>query len=490
MSNPPSANASRLSAIAHQVMLQRGLRPDFSAEVRAELAEIDRPAEPSGPDVRDLRDLPWCSIDNDDSRDLDQLTVARAGEGQGILVAIADVDALVASGSAIDGHAETNTTSVYTAAGIFPMLPEKLSTDLTSLGESDDRLALVVDMAVNDAGEVVASDVYRAAVRNHAKLAYNALAAWLEGDGPPPQRMAAVPGLDAQLRRQDAVAQCLKRSRCEKGALTLETLEVRPVFDDGELADLRPETKNRAKELIENFMIAANVSIATFLGRNGYPSLRRVLKSPKRWQRIVDLAATLGHALPAAPDSAALDALLTERRKSHPESFADLSLTVVKLLGSGEYALERPGARAEGHFGLAVRDYSHSTAPNRRFPDLISQRLVKAALVGDRQPYSDDELHALAAHCTEQEDNAVKVERQVQKSAAALLLARRIGAEFAAIVTGASEKGTWVRISKPTVEGRVVHGFEGLDVGDHVRVKLVRVDPARGYIDFGRMGRQ
>ena len=490
MSQGPPVRTSLLSSIAHQVMLQRGLQPDFSAEVRAELAGIHGPAEPRGVDVRDLRDLPWCSIDNDDSRDLDQLSVARDGAGHGILVAIADVDALVASGSAIDGHAATNTTSVYTAAGIFPMLPEKLSTDLTSLGESDDRLALVVDMTVNDAGDVVASEVYRATVRNHAKLAYNALAAWLEGDAPPPPRMLAVPGLDAQLRAQDAIAQCLKRSRCEKGALTLETLEVRPVFDDGQLTDLRPETRNRAKELIENFMVAANVSIATFLSRNGYPSLRRVLKSPRRWQRIVDLAATLGHALPAAPDSTALDAFLAKRRQSNPESFADLSLTVVKLLGSGEYALERPGARAEGHFGLAVRDYSHSTAPNRRFPDLISQRLVKAALVGDRQPYSDDELHALAAHCTEQEDNAVKVERQVQKSAAALLLARRIGAEFDAIVTGASEKGTWVRISKPTVEGRVIHGFEGLDVGDHVRVKLVRVDASRGYIDFDRMGRQ
>jgi len=484
---------SLLAEIAHAVMLQRGLQPDFSAAVRRELAQMNRPADPSGVDVRELRDLPWCSIDNDDSRDLDQLTVAHQrdeGRGQaGILVAIADVDALVASGSAIDDHAATNTTSVYTAGGIFPMLPEKLSTDLTSLGESADRLAVVVDMTVDDRGDVVASDLYRAVVRNHAKLAYNGVAAWLDGDGPVPAAVAAVQGLDAQLRAQDAVAQCLKRSRCERGALTLETLEVRPVFDDGALSDLRPDLKNRAKELIENFMIAANVSVATFLGRHGFPSLRRVLGSPQRWERIVDLAAALGHTLPAVPDAVALDAFLTERRASHPETFADLSLAVVKLLGSGEYALEAPGMRGEGHFGLAVRDYSHATAPNRRFPDLISQRLVKAALAGDRAPYSNEELQALAAHCTEQEDNATKVERQVQKSAAALLLAGRIGAEFDAIVTGASSKGTWVRISHPTVEGRVVRGFEGLDVGDAVRVKLLRADASRGYIDFARMGR-
>ena len=479
-----------LAAIAHQAMLQRGLQPDFSPAVHSQLARIDGPASKSGADIRDLRALLWCSIDNDDSRDLDQLTVARDNGGDAnILVAIADVDALVGIGSAIDVHAGTNTTSVYTAAGIFPMLPEKLSTNLTSLGEGDDRLAIVVDMTVNNAGDVQASDVYRAAVRNHAKLAYNAVAAWLDGVGTPPPRLAAVAGLDAQLQAQDAVAQRLKRSRCERGALTLETLEVRPVFEDGALADLRPDTKNRAKELIENFMIAANVATVTFLGRNGFPSLRRVLQSPERWQRIVDLALSLGHALPAKPDAIALDAFLRDRRTSDPARFADLSLTVVKLLGSGEYAVELPGGRAEGHFGLAVKDYSHSTAPNRRFPDLIAQRLLKAALAGLAAPYGDDELRVLAAHCTEQEDNATKVERQVQKSAAALLLARRIGAEFDAIVTGASAKGTWVRIAHPTVEGRVVQGFEGLDVGDAVRVKLVRTDASRGFIDFARIGR-
>lgn len=490
MSNQETARPSLLAGIAHKAMLERGLQPDFSPAVRSELAAIDGPAKRSDAEIRDLRELLWCSIDNDDSRDLDQLTVTRTnGADANILVAIADVDALVSTGSAIDAHAAINTTSVYTAAGIFPMLPEKLSTNLTSLGEGDERLAVVVDMAVDEAGEVTASTVYRAVVRNHAKLAYNAVAAWLDGAGSPPQPMAAVAGLDAQLRAQDAIAQRLKRSRSERGALTLETLEVRPVFEAGALADLRPDTKNRAKELIENFMIAANVATATFLGRNGFPSLRRVLQSPERWQRIVDLAAGLGHALPTAPDPVALDAFLIERRTSDPERFPDISLAVVKLLGSGEYAVELPGGRAEGHFGLAVKDYSHSTAPNRRFPDLIAQRLLKAALAGLGQPYGDDELRVLAAHCTEQEDNATKVERQVQKSAAALLLQRRIGTKFDAIVTGASSKGTWVRISHPTVEGRVVRGFEGLDVGDAVRVELVRTDASRGFIDFARVSR-
>jgi exoribonuclease-2 len=261
------------------------------------------------------------------------------------------------------------------------------------------------------------------------------------------------------------------------------------VFEAGALADLRPDTKNRAKELIENFMIAANVATATFLGGHGFASLRRVLRSPERWQRIVDLAAELGHALPAAPDARALDAFLLERRTIDPAGFADLSLAVVKLLGSGEYDVELPGGSGEGHFGLAVKDYAHSTAPNRRFPDLIAQRLLKAALAGRPPPYSNDELRALATHCTQQEDNATKVERQVQKSAAALLLQRRIGAKFDAIVTGASSKGTWVRIAHPTVEGRVVRGFEGLDVGDAVRVELVHTDASRGFIDFARTGR-
>jgi VacB/RNase II family 3'-5' exoribonuclease len=403
-----------------------------------------------------------------------------------ILVAIADVDATVKKGSAIDGHAETNTTSVYTAAEIFPMLPERLSTDLTSLAQDNERLAIVVEMVVGDDAAVTASHIYAAVVVNHAKLAYASVAAWLDGTGPAPQQLVAVRGLDDQLRIQDRVAQALKRVRHQRGALRLETLEARAVYEDGVLTDLRPDEKNRAKELIEDFMIATNTVTARFLAARGFASLRRVLRSPERWDRIVALAAQLGERLPATPSAPALDAFLVKRRDADPVRFPDVSLAVVKLLGSGEYVLERPGQPAEGHFGLAVTDYTHSTAPNRRFPDLIAQRLLKAALARQRSPYADDELTALAQHCTLQEDNAAKVERHVRKSAAALLLASRIGERFDAIVTGASDKGTWVRISHPTVEGRVVEGFEGLDVGDSVRVDLVGTNAARGYIDFAR----
>ena len=479
-----------LAAIAHQAMLQRGLQPDFPAAVEAQLASISGPARANAGALRDLRKLAWCSIDNGDSRDLDQLSVAQQdAHGVRILVAIADVDALVGQGSPIDGHAALNTTSVYTAAGVFPMLPEKLSTDLTSLGEEEDRLAFVVDMAVSPEGMVTQSDVYRAVVRNQAKLAYYAVAAWLDGVAGPPARIASVDGLDAQLRTQDDVAHRLERSRQARGALDLDTLQVRPVFaGGGELEDLRPDTRNRAKKLIENFMVAANVVTATFLARHGFASLRRVLETPARWPRIVELAAGRGGRLPAIANAAALEAFLLQQRADDPAGFADLSLAVVKLLGSGQYAVDLPGTEAVGHFGLAARDYAHSTAPNRRFPDLVVQRLLKAALACSAPPYSVDELRVLAAHCTAQEDNATKVERQVQKSAAALLLARRIGDAFDGIVTGASSKGTWVRVSSPTVEGRVVRGFEGLDVGDRVRVELLRADATHGFIDFARMG--
>ncbi len=476
----------QLQTIAHAAMLQRGLLPDFSAAVMAETNRIAQAATPSGGAIRDLRGLLWASIDNDDSRDLDQLSVAEplADGAVKILVAIADVDALVRKDSAIDGHAWTNTTSVYTAAQIFPMLPEKLSTDLTSLGEGEERLAVVTEMVVAADGTVAASDIYRAVVFNRAKLAYNGVAAWLEGTAHAPAGLAAVPGLEEQLRIQDGAAQALKRVRHAHGALRLETLEVRAVFEDGGLTDLLPDEKNRAKELIEDFMIAANGVTAKYLERQGFPSLRRVLKTPKRWERIVALAAQCGERLPARPDAAALDTFLMRRREADPVHFPDLSLAVVKLLGSGEYALQQPGQLPEGHFGLAVRDYTHSTAPNRRFPDLIAQRLLKAALTGQAPPYSVDELTTLAGHCTDQEDNAEKVERQVRKSAAALLLAPRIGARFDGIVTGASDKGTWVRISQPAAEGRIVRGFGGLDVGEAVRVQLVHTDVARGFIDF------
>jgi VacB/RNase II family 3'-5' exoribonuclease len=486
-----ASNRSRLTTIARRAMQERGLLPDFSPSAVAETNAMTQAVVESGSSVRDLRGLLWASIDNDDSRDLDQLSVAEAQAGRGggpvkIFVAVADVDAAVKRASAIDGHAQANTTSVYTAAAVFPMLPEKLSTDLTSLGEAQDRMAIVIEMVVAN-GAVTESDVYRALVCNRAKLAYNSVAAWLDGRGPIPPRVAAVAGLDEQLRVQDRVAQAMKALRQQHGALTLESLESRALFDGDVLSELRPDEKNRAKELIEDFMIGANGVTAKYLERKGFPSLRRVLRSPERWDRIVALAGGLGEPLPPQPDAAALAQFLTKRRAADPARFPDISLAVIKLLGRGEYVLEVPGQKATGHFGLAVKDYTHSTAPNRRFPDLVTQRLIKACISGAAAPYSREELDTLAHHCTEQEDNAAKVERQVQKSAAALLLESRIGEQFDAIVTGASEKGTWVRILQPAVEGKVVQGLRDVDVGDRVRVQLIHTDVERGFIDFALM---
>ena len=480
---------SQLKNIARRLMREHGLEPDLSPAALEQLRTIGAAPLARGPGIRDLRHLPWCSIDNDDSRDLDQLSVAQpqGGGGVKILVAIADVDAVVQVSAPLDEHARTNTTSVYTAAEVFPMLPERLSTDLSSLAEDRERLSLVVDMTVTAAGAVDASDVYRAAVVNRAKLAYDPVAAWLEGRGPPPARAASVSGMDQQLRIQDGVAQALKRVRREQGALGLTTLEARAIYHGSALTDLRPDEDNRAKELIEYFMIAANTAVAQFLERHRYASLRRVLCAPERWGRIVELARACGGSLPATPDARALSDFLAGRERAAPERFPDLSLSIVKLLGSAEYVRKRPGEAVQGHFGLAVDDYTHATAPNRRFPDLVTQRLVKAALAGRPSPYGEEELRELAAHCTEQEGNAAKVERQVHKSAAAMLLESRTGAQFDAMVTGASDKGVWVRILQPLAEGRLVRGFEGLDVGDPVRVQLVRTDVERGHIDFGRV---
>jgi VacB/RNase II family 3'-5' exoribonuclease len=488
MNSSTAAPSSPLMNVARLAMTNNGLLPDFSDAALKQMASITTPAKDSSPDIRDLRQLLWASIDNDNSRDLDQLTVADQASTSTvkILVAIADVDAVVKPGSPIDDHARVNTTSVYTPAAIFSMLPEKLSTDLTSLGESQERLALIIDMTINAAGSVTQSEVYRARVVNHSKLAYNGVGAWLAGSGPPPAGVAAVPGMDQQLRTQDKVAQSLRAVRRARGALDLETIEAQPVFSAGTLSDLVPDQPNRAKQLIEEFMVAANGVTAQFLTACDFSSLRRVLREPKRWDRIVALAAALGEKLPAEPSAPALNAFLAKRRQSAPELYPDLSLSVIKLLGSGEYVLDKPGQTTAGHFGLAVVDYTHSTAPNRRFPDLITQRLLKAAMTKRASPYTDAQLQELAAHCTLQEHNAAKVERAVNKSSAASLLASRIGAKFDAIVTGASDKGTWVRISSPTTEGKVVRGFEGLDVGDRVRVVLLHTDVARGFIDFAR----
>ena len=479
-----------LKDIADAAMQQRGLAPEFPAAAQQEAQALSPVVVNADPLMRDLRTLLWCSIDNDDSRDLDQLTVAQQ-EADGsvcVLVAIADVDLLVRSGSAIDAHARGNTTSVYTAAGVYPMLPLRLSTDLSSLNEVQDRAALVIEVSVGADG-INASEtaVYRAWVRNQAQLTYDGVAAWLDGKADAPPKLAAVPGLDAQLRLQDRAGQTLQEARRRQGALSLKTSEARPVFLDGVLSDLRADVGNRAKDMIAAFMIAANGVSARFLDRQGSPSLRRLLRAPERWDKIVAIAAGFDETLPATPSALALDGFLARRRAAAPAKFAELSLSIVKLLGSGEYMLTRPGLATVGHFGLAVNDYTHSTAPNRRYPDLITHRLLKAALVGAPPPFSDTELSALAAHCTAQEDNAAKVERQVRKSAAAVLLAPRIGQAFDGIVTGVTGKGTWVRIAHPIAEGRIVQGFDGLDVADRVRVELVAVDARQGFIDFKRV---
>ncbi|MGZ6987760.1 MAG: RNB domain-containing ribonuclease [Thermoanaerobaculia bacterium] len=479
---------SDLAEIARRAMREKGLNPDFPADAVAQLDRIAEPAREKDPAIRDQRALLWASIDNDDSRDLDQLSVAEElpGGAVKVLIAIADVDALVKKGTPLDARAAQNTTSIYTAGGVFPMLPEKLSTDLTSLNQDVDRLSVVVEYVVNADGTLGDSNVHRALVRNKAKLAYNSVDTWRDGRGPMPEAMAKVPGIDAQIRLQEDVSQRLRRLRYEQGALDLETIEARAVFDGEEIRDLTVDEQNQPKQLIEDFMIAANGVTARYLEEAGFAALRRIVRSPERWQRIVSVAAEHGFSLPEEPDSKALETFLAARRKADPLRFPDLSLVIVKLMGAGEYVVEQPGQAPVGHFGLAVRDYTHSTAPNRRYPDVITQRLLKAALAKSPSPYSVSELNGLAIRCTEQEDAANKVERLVRKSAAALLLETRIGERFDGVVTGASEKGTWARIVRPPVEGKIVHGAEGLDVGDKVRVKLVSTDVDRGFIDFVR----
>ena len=489
VTHPDARRKGVLEQIARRAMQAYGFLPDFSTDALRELEavqQIDRVAESPG---IDLRHLLWVSIDNDDSLDLDQLTVAEilTDKQVKVLVAIADVAVLIRKNSAIDAHAHHNTTSVYTAGRVFPMLPEKLSTDLTSLNYHEDRPAMIIEMVIGDGGAILDSNIYRARVRNQAKLAYNSVAAWLDGKGSMPASVAAVPGLAENLRLQDRVAQQLKALRHEHGALNLQTLEARPVFAGDEIQDLRADERNRAKEIIEDFMIAANGVTARFLHGKKVASLRRMVRSPKRWDRIVEIAAQHNFKLPAQPDSKSLEGFLAAQKTADPLRFPDLSLAVIKLLGPGEYVVEAPDETAPGHFGLAVKDYTHSTAPNRRFPDLITQRILKAALEGSPLSYSRDELTELARHCTEKENAANKVERLVTKSAAAMLLSSRIGDRFDAICTGAADKGTWVRIFKPPIEGRLLYGAEGVDVVHRLKVQLVRTDVEKGYIDFKKV---
>ena len=466
-------------------MRERQLLAEFSAQVLQEVAAIEHAADDSDPSIRDQRRLLWCSIDNDDSLDLDQLTYLEPLE-QGkvrLYVAIADVDALVKKGSAIDDHAHTNTASVYTSARIFPMLPERLSTDLTSLNGGVDRLAVVTEMEFSETGQLLHYVLYRAHVHNQAKLAYDAVALWITGDGPLPEAAQAVPGMDLQLRQQDTLAQKMRVLRHAKGSLEFETFQPRALFEGEKVVGIAQQDQNRARQLIEEFMIAANSCNARFLAQRGTGSIRRVVRSPDRWLRIVEVARQYGESLPMQPDSRALEAFLAKRHQADPLRFADLSLVIVKLMGSGEYVVEAPGEAAVGHFGLAVRDYTHSTAPNRRFPDLVTSRLLKSAIAGQPAPYSLRELASLAQHCTRQEDAARKVERRMRKSDAALVLESRIGEDVDAIVTGNSLDGSWVRLLSPPVEGKLL-AQAAPAIGAKVRVRLVSTNVEQGFIDF------
>lgn len=477
-----------LAELAVAAMRERGLAPEFSRDALRQLEAIDSPGE-DGPGVVDLTELLWCSIDNDDSRDLDQLTVSRAlpDGAVGILVAVADVDVLVGKDSPIDRHAQINTTSVYTSARIFPMLPEKLSTDLTSLNPHQVRLATVTEMVLQPDGTLARSSIRRARVHNKAQLAYDAVSAWLTGDGPLPEAADRVPGMDQQLRTQDSVAQQLRANRREQGALDFQTFQPRAVFDGDQVIEIVQQPQNRARQLIEEFMVATNGVTARYLGGRRRASIRRVVRSPERWARIVEVAAEYGETLPPEPESLALEQFLARQRRRDPLRFPDLSLVIVKLMGRGEYVVELPGGEKLGHFGLAVRDYAHSTAPNRRYPDLITGRLLKAALADERPPYSATELEFLANHCTRQEDAANKVERQMRKSEAAMLLESRLGEVFDGVVTGSSKGNTWLRVFDPPAEGKLLPS-RAVNVGDKVRAKLVSTNVERGFIDFEQVG--
>jgi VacB/RNase II family 3'-5' exoribonuclease len=477
-----------LQKTAREIMQKRGFQPDFPPQVPQQLAQLKaHPPQvaPAG-DIRDLRNLLWSSIDNDTSRDLDQIEVAeRLSNGDvKIMVGIADVDAFVPKNTPIDQHAARETTTVYAGVRNFPMLPEELSTGLTSLLENQDCLSVVIEFVIDSGGALKTSSVYRAVVRNQAQLQYNSAGAWLEGKAAAPPKIAASNDLQTQLKLQDEVAQKLKQQRLQHGALSLQTDEVQPLMLNDQVIDVVKQQKNRATELIEDFMVAANGVVARYLEQ--VSSLRRIVRTPERWDRIVQLAATKGAELPAQPDSKALNDFLLRRKAADPDHFADLSLAVIKLIGPGEYVLERPGEVAPGHFGLAVQDYTHSTAPNRRFVDVVTQRLIKARLAGQKNPYSDSELTAVAAHCTEKEDAAKKVERDMAKRLAAVAMQHRIGEVFDAIVTGVTDHGTFVRVLQPHIEGLLAQGEQGLDVGDKLRVKLLRTDVQRGYIDFVR----
>jgi exoribonuclease-2 len=507
-----------LGASAYAEMVKDGFHPDFpdgtDAQVDAIRAAV-RAAESAdakpgagvgagnGAAVRDLRGLLWSSIDNDTSRDLDQVewaeraspSDAKAG-GIRVRVGVADVAARVGKGSPIDRHAAEQTKTVYTATRNFPMLPNDLSTGLTSLNENEDRAAVVTEYVVdaegNLSGEAGGSSIYRALVRNCAKLAYSRVGPWLEGDcGAHPACLDTKIGgsveLQAQLRLQDEAARAMRARRVSEGALEFRRIEADPLVVDGQVRAIHEAPHNRATELIEDFMIGANETMAQTLRAAGRSCIRRVVRVPQRWDRIVELVGRHGTRLPNEPDSAALNGFLQQQRTKDPVHYPDLSLAVIKLMGAGEYVvIEGNDPEPLGHFGLAARDYAHSTAPNRRFADLVTQRLIEAMLDGVAAPYSDAELRAIALQCNLREHASHKVERAMVKRVAAVALADKIGMKFHGVVTGASEKGTYVRVFDPPVEGRVIKGEKGLDVGDQVDVKLLHTNPQLAFIDFAR----
>jgi exoribonuclease-2 len=483
-----------LAAAARQEMIDDGFEPDFPPGVPEQIQALrDRGPNTADPEVRDLRKLLWSSIDNDNSRDLDQAEVAeRVPAGIRVRVAIADVDADVPVGSPIDQHAESQTTSVYTGIRTFPMLPEQLSTDLTSLNQDADRLAIVVDFVVAPDGSIASGDIYRALVRNQAQLTYNAVGPWLEAleagtTAPAPPPVAASRDLAAQLGLQNEASRLLFDERQRLGALNIDRVEAEAILDDGNVSTIGIRRKNRATELIENFMVAANGVMARTLLQAGVSSIRRVVRTPERWPRIVELAARYGETLPPEPSSGALNLFLKGRKAADAVHYADISLAVVKLMGPGEYVLARPGDADQGHFALAAHDYTHSTAPNRRFADTVTQRLIKSVLKKKPAPYSDPQLDSIARNCTLKEDAARKVERMMGKRIAAVAMQDRIGEMFPGVVTGVTPRGVFVRVSGPPVEGMLVRGQQGVDVGDQIEVKLVGANPQRGFLDFARV---
>ncbi len=508
-----------LAQAALDAMHEAGFKPEFGEGVAEQLAEIEaryanlKPAQ----NVEDLRALGWSSIDNDTSRDLDQIEVAeRVDGGIKMRVAIGDVSAAVEKGSPIDKHAQAQTQTIYTAVKNFPMLPLELSTGLTSLNENADRLAVMMTYTVAPDGALSDEGVSLALVRNRAQLAYSRVGPWLEktvagmvdNDGMSLRsdsareysKLANQQGselavdslpenwLVEQLKLQDEATQALHDARVKKGALEFHKSEADPVVVDGRVIDVTEAVQNRAMNLIEDVMVAANGVMARALRKGGRSGLQRVVVVPKRWDRIVALAKEHGYELPANPDSEALNNVLTQVRAKDPDHYPDVAVAVIKLMGPGEYMLMRPDDDPTGHFGLAARDYTHSTAPNRRFPDLVTQRVLHAMMTNAEPPYSDGDLSAIAAHCNEADKALRKIERDMQKRVAAVAMASRVGEVFPGVVTGATDKGVYVRVIRPPFEGRVIHNEEGLDVGDKVNVKLIHTDPARAFIDFAKVG--